>query len=104
MVLVPNWFMPCKKFLRLASVLRLCTTTLNNILPFLLQGANVPVDFESYFLSEVNPVLSAKLEDVVASIQKNKVCIKVCYSIHSNLELTMNRCARQIYLRNYNGI
>lgn len=37
----------------------------------------MPVDFESYFLSEINPVLSAKLEDVVASIQKNKVCIKV---------------------------
>ncbi|XP_017142869.1 isocitrate dehydrogenase [NAD] subunit beta, mitochondrial [Drosophila miranda] len=40
------------------------------------KAANVPVDFESYFLSEINPVLSAKLEDVVASIQKNKVCIK----------------------------
>lgn len=38
----------------------------------------MPVDFEPYFLSEINPVLSAKLEDVVASIQKNKVCIKVC--------------------------
>lgn len=37
----------------------------------------MPVDFEPYFLSEINPVLSAKLEDVVASIQKNKVCIKV---------------------------
>ncbi|XP_037952444.1 isocitrate dehydrogenase [NAD] subunit beta, mitochondrial [Teleopsis dalmanni] len=40
------------------------------------KAASVPVDFEAYFLSEVNPVLSAKLEDVVASIQKNKVCIK----------------------------
>lgn len=40
------------------------------------KAANVPVDFEAYFLSEVNPVLSAKLEDVVNSIQKNKVCIK----------------------------
>lgn len=40
------------------------------------KAANVPVDFETYFLSEVNPVLSAKLEDVVNSIQKNKVCIK----------------------------
>ncbi|KAH8383799.1 hypothetical protein KR009_010589 [Drosophila setifemur] len=40
------------------------------------KAANVPVDFECYFLSEINPVLSAKLEDVVASIQKNKVCIK----------------------------
>lgn len=40
------------------------------------KAADVPVDFESYFLSEVNPVLSAKLEDVTASISKNKVCIK----------------------------
>lgn len=40
------------------------------------KAANVPVDFETYFLSEVNPVLSAPLEDVVASIRKNKVCIK----------------------------
>ncbi|EDV54208.1 isocitrate dehydrogenase [NAD] subunit beta, mitochondrial [Drosophila erecta] len=40
------------------------------------KAASVPVDFECYFLSEINPVLSAKLEDVVASIQKNKVCIK----------------------------
>ncbi|KAH8251742.1 hypothetical protein KR038_005858 [Drosophila bunnanda] len=41
------------------------------------KAASVPVDFECYFLSEINPVLSAKLEDVVSSIQKNKVCIKV---------------------------
>uniref|UniRef100_A0A1A9W3T5 Isopropylmalate dehydrogenase-like domain-containing protein n=1 Tax=Glossina brevipalpis TaxID=37001 RepID=A0A1A9W3T5_9MUSC len=40
------------------------------------KAADVPVDFECYFLSEVNPVLSAKLEDVIASIRKNKVCIK----------------------------
>ncbi|KAI9584494.1 isocitrate dehydrogenase [NAD] subunit beta, mitochondrial [Glossina fuscipes] len=40
------------------------------------KSADVPVDFECYFLSEVNPVLSAKLEDVIASIRKNKVCIK----------------------------
>lgn len=41
------------------------------------KAAGVPVDFEPYFLSEINPVLSAKLEDVVASISKNKICIKV---------------------------
>lgn len=40
------------------------------------KAAGVPVDFEPYFLSEINPVLSAKLEDVVASIGKNKICIK----------------------------
>lgn len=41
------------------------------------KAAGVPIDFEPYFLSEINPVLSAKLEDVVASITKNKICIKV---------------------------
>lgn len=40
------------------------------------KAADVPVDFESYFLSEVNPVLSSKLKDVTDSITKNKVCIK----------------------------
>lgn len=48
------------------------------------KAACVPLDFEPYFLSEINPVLSAKLEDVVASITKNKICIKVgCF---------VNRC------------
>lgn len=40
------------------------------------KAADVPVDFDTLFLSEVNQSLSAKLEDVVASIQKNKVCLK----------------------------
>lgn len=40
------------------------------------KAANVPVDFETFFLSEVNPVLSAPIEDVVRSINKNKVCLK----------------------------
>lgn len=40
------------------------------------KACNVPVDFETFFLSEVNPALSAPLEDVVKSIQKNKVCLK----------------------------
>lgn len=44
---------------------------------FDIKAANVPVDFETYFFSEINPVLSSKLEDVVASIQKNKICLKV---------------------------
>lgn len=43
------------------------------------KAAGVPVDFEPYFLSEINPVLSAKLEDVVSSISKNKICIKVFF-------------------------
>lgn len=44
---------------------------------YILQAANVPVDFESFFFSEVNPTLSAPIEEVVASITNNKICIKV---------------------------
>ncbi|XP_038219557.1 isocitrate dehydrogenase [NAD] subunit beta, mitochondrial isoform X2 [Zerene cesonia] len=40
------------------------------------KAASIPVDFESFFFSEVNPTLSAPLEDVVNSIAKNKICIK----------------------------
>lgn len=40
------------------------------------KAADVPVDFEPFFLSEVNPALSSPLESVVASINKNKICLK----------------------------
>ncbi|XP_055601668.1 isocitrate dehydrogenase [NAD] subunit beta, mitochondrial-like [Uranotaenia lowii] len=40
------------------------------------KAADVPVDFETLFLSEVNPTLSSPLEDVVRSINRNKVCLK----------------------------
>lgn len=40
------------------------------------KAISVPVDFEPFFLSEVNPSLSSPLEDVVASIKKNKICLK----------------------------
>lgn len=40
------------------------------------KAADVPVDFEPFFLSEVNPALSAPLEDVVGSIKKNRICLK----------------------------
>lgn len=40
------------------------------------KAVSVPVDFEPFFLSEVNPALSSPLEDVVASIRKNKICLK----------------------------
>lgn len=40
------------------------------------KAISVPVDFEPFFLSEVNPVMSSPLEDVVASIKKNKICLK----------------------------
>lgn len=42
-----------------------------------LQAAGVPVDFEPFFFSEVNPTLSATLEQVTNSINKNGICLKV---------------------------
>jgi isocitrate dehydrogenase (NAD+) len=40
------------------------------------QAAGVPVDFETFFFSEVNQLMSAPLEDVASSIARNGVCIK----------------------------
>lgn len=40
------------------------------------KAAGIPVDFEAYFFSEVNPTLSAPLDDVTNSITKNRVCLK----------------------------
>ncbi|KAF7274541.1 hypothetical protein GWI33_012811 [Rhynchophorus ferrugineus] len=40
------------------------------------KAAGVPVDWESYFFSEVNPTLSAPLDDVAKSINKNRVALK----------------------------
>lgn len=40
------------------------------------KAAGIPVDFEAYFFSEVNPTLSAPLNDVTNSITKNRVCLK----------------------------
>ncbi|KAB0795602.1 hypothetical protein PPYR_12441 [Photinus pyralis] len=40
------------------------------------KAAAVPVDFESFFFSEVNPTLSAPIDQVANSISKNKVCLK----------------------------
>ncbi|XP_024885492.1 isocitrate dehydrogenase [NAD] subunit beta, mitochondrial [Temnothorax americanus] len=40
------------------------------------KAADVPVEFEPYFLSEVNPTLSAPLEQVSNSIARNRVCLK----------------------------
>ncbi|OWR41515.1 hypothetical protein KGM_215558 [Danaus plexippus plexippus] len=37
------------------------------------KATSIPVDFESFFFSEVNPTLSAPLEDVVSSIARNKI-------------------------------
>ncbi|KAJ1525428.1 hypothetical protein ONE63_010241 [Megalurothrips usitatus] len=40
------------------------------------KAAGVPVDFEPFFFSEVNPTLSATLEQVTNSITKNGICLK----------------------------
>ncbi|XP_017769543.1 PREDICTED: isocitrate dehydrogenase [NAD] subunit beta, mitochondrial isoform X2 [Nicrophorus vespilloides] len=48
---------------------------LNSVIE-VFRAASVPVDFETYFFSEVNPTLSAPLNDVVASISRNRVCLK----------------------------
>ncbi|RZF43778.1 hypothetical protein LSTR_LSTR009201 [Laodelphax striatellus] len=40
------------------------------------KAANVPVDFEMFFLSEVHHAISAPLEDVANSIKKNGICLK----------------------------
>lgn len=40
------------------------------------KASGVPVDFETFFFSEVNPTLSAPLEDVAGSIERNRVCLK----------------------------
>ncbi|XP_063237308.1 isocitrate dehydrogenase [NAD] subunit beta, mitochondrial [Bacillus rossius redtenbacheri] len=40
------------------------------------KAAGVPVQFEQFFFSEVNHMLSAPLEDVAASIARNKICLK----------------------------
>lgn len=40
------------------------------------KAASIPIDFECYFFSEVNPTLSAPLDDVANSITKNRVCLK----------------------------
>ncbi|XP_065350475.1 isocitrate dehydrogenase [NAD] subunit beta, mitochondrial [Cloeon dipterum] len=40
------------------------------------KAAGVPIDFEQFFFSEVNQLMSAPLEDVAASIRKNGICLK----------------------------
>ncbi|XP_045473385.1 isocitrate dehydrogenase [NAD] subunit beta, mitochondrial [Harmonia axyridis] len=42
----------------------------------LFKAAGVPIVFESYFFSEVNPTLSMDLDVVASSIERNRVCLK----------------------------
>lgn len=39
-------------------------------------AAHCPVDFERLNFSEVNPTMSATLEEVITSIRKNRICLK----------------------------
>jgi len=41
-----------------------------------LEAAGAPIEFEQYFLSDIQYSLSAKLNDVVNSVAKNGICIK----------------------------
>lgn len=61
------------------------------------KAANVPVDFETFFFSEINPVLSSKLEDVTASIQKNKICLKVSALVFCQLDFDPNSTAMLMF-------
>jgi hypothetical protein len=47
------------------------------VILFLFQAAGVPVDFETFFFSEVHHTMSAPLEDVAKSIATNGICLKV---------------------------
>lgn len=40
------------------------------------KAAGIPIVFEPYFFSEVNPTLSMSLDVVASSIEKNRVCLK----------------------------
>lgn len=49
---------------------------MNSVLD-VFEAASIPVDFDNYFLSEINHRMSAPLEDVANSISKNGICLKV---------------------------
>jgi isocitrate dehydrogenase (NAD+) len=52
------------------------TAQMYNIM-LVFQAAGVPVDFETFFFSEVHHTMSAPLEDVAKSIATNGICLKV---------------------------
>ncbi|XP_043226205.1 isocitrate dehydrogenase [NAD] subunit beta, mitochondrial-like isoform X3 [Amphibalanus amphitrite] len=47
-----------------------------NVISEVFKAAGVPVDFETYFLSEVHYSLSSPLSDVTKSIRRNGSCLK----------------------------
>ena len=48
------------------------------------QAAGVPVDFETFFFSEVHASMSAPLDVVSSSVQRNGICLKVSYEYGLN--------------------
>ncbi|EEB16390.1 isocitrate dehydrogenase NAD subunit beta, putative [Pediculus humanus corporis] len=49
---------------------------MNSVLD-IFDAASIPVDFENYYLSEINHRMSAPLVDVMNSINRNGICLKV---------------------------
>lgn len=47
-----------------------------NVIAEVFKAAGVPVDFETYFLSEIHYALSSPLMDVTNSIRRNGACLK----------------------------
>ena len=48
----------------------------NQSVYYALQAAGAPIDFETFFLSDIQYSLSAKIDDVVKSVQRNGICLK----------------------------
>ncbi len=65
-----------------------------------MKASGVPVDFEQLYLSEVNHMMSVPLEDVVGSINRNRICIKgnCCISLKRKLVLSRWRAAVKIHV------
>ncbi|KAG1655689.1 Isocitrate dehydrogenase [NAD] subunit beta, mitochondrial [Nymphon striatum] len=80
------------------------------------QAANVPVEFDEYFLSEINHSMSAPFDDVVDSIKSNAIVIKgLIQSPHTNrvdelqtLNMKLRRAldlfANVVHIRSLDGI
>ena len=48
-----------------------------NFYPLIIfQAANIPIDFEKYYISELSPEKSTPLELVVQNIRRNGICLK----------------------------
>ncbi|VEN37380.1 unnamed protein product [Callosobruchus maculatus] len=80
------------------------------------KSLGIPVDFNVYILSEVNPTLSTTLDLVVDSVQKNRVCLKgvIESPIHSrtgdlqNLDMKLRKAldlyANVVHVKSLPGI